>query len=148
MPACRTLTEAIHDNLCRLWCDGAVVTPHFVVKLLIQPRLEEDGRWTAAIVSAGMMLGFDPAAHRWELDDREVAALLPPTTSDRGADDKPRRSRGQDEIKQIADELWPDGYEHVETKNLIKEVGDQLERRGIPVPKRDVFLRALDRRKG
>jgi hypothetical protein len=52
MPACRTLTEAIHDNLCRLWCDGEVVKPHFVVSLKVVPRLDNDGRWTADVVSA------------------------------------------------------------------------------------------------
>jgi hypothetical protein len=62
-----------------------------------------------------------------------------------------RRKRGsltQDLVKAVAAELWPDGYEHVETKDLIKNVSDELKRRGKPVPKRDVFLRAFERRKG
>lgn len=49
-------------------------------------------------------------------------------------------------IRDIAAEFWPGGYGHVETREIIKRVGDEFERRGLSVPKRDVFLRALDRR--
>jgi hypothetical protein len=59
-----------------------------------------------------------------------------------------RRSREQELIREIAAEIWPNGYEHVRTETIIKRVGDKIDRMGFPVPKRDVFLRALDRRKG
>jgi hypothetical protein len=69
------------------------------------------------------------------------AGLMPPPARHKG-------SRGQDLIKQIAGEIWPGGYKHVEPKDIIKGVGDELKRRRLSVPKRDVFLRALGRRKG
>ena len=59
-----------------------------------------------------------------------------------------RRSREQELIREIAAEIWPNGYEHVRTETIIERVGDKIDRMGFPVPKRDVFLRALDRRKG
>src|SRR5262245_28223767 len=51
-------------------------------------------------------------------------------------------------LRQIAADLWPGGYEHIATRDLIKGMGDELKRRGLPVPNRDVFLRAFGRRKG
>jgi hypothetical protein len=54
-------------------------------------------------------------------------------------------------LREIAADLWPHGYEHVATRDLIKYVGDELQRRHLSrhlaVPKRDVFLRAFGRRK-
>jgi hypothetical protein len=53
MDAAKKLTDAIHSNPnFRLWCDGVVVKPHVRVRLMVEPRLDHDGRWTAAIVSA------------------------------------------------------------------------------------------------
>jgi hypothetical protein len=57
-------------------------------------------------------------------------------------------SREQQLIREIADDEWPDGWDHVSTAVLIKRVGDRLKERGEPVPKRDKFLRGLGRRKG
>jgi hypothetical protein len=68
--------------------------------------------------------------------------ILPP--------DKPARKRRSPEhelIRQLADGIWPGGYEHVGSKQLIKKVSDALKKKNLPVPKRDVFLRALGRRK-
>jgi hypothetical protein len=76
---------------------------------------------------------------RAELDRRYPHALEKPAK---------QGSLTQDLLKEIAAELWPSGYERVETKELIKEVGDELERRDIAPPKRDVYLRAFGRRKG
>src|SRR5262249_2069489 len=45
-------------------------------------------------------------------------------------------------IRQFAAEKWPDGYADVESRDLVKAVGDALG------AKRDVILRALGRRKG
>jgi hypothetical protein len=74
------------------------------------------------------------------LEQSTDEAPLPPTA--------PKEPRSWGLIRQIAAELWPNGYEHVETKALIKRVGDELMRQGKPVPKRDVFLRAFGRRRG
>jgi len=61
----------------------------------------------------------------------------------------PRKgSREQDLVREITGEIWPRGHKHVEMREIIKRVGDEFERRGLSAPKRDVFLRALDRRKG
>ena len=75
MEACRKLTEAIHDNRCRLECDGNVVKPHIAVDILVEPRLADDGRWTAKIVSASRQWWGEK--FQWSLDTDEVKALLP-----------------------------------------------------------------------
>jgi hypothetical protein len=65
---------------------------------------------------------------------------------------KARRARKEPRIygliREIAAEKYPSGYKHIENSALIKTISDELEKRGLPIPKRDVFLRALDRRKG
>ena len=51
-------------------------------------------------------------------------------------------------IREIAAEKWPGGYEHIRTAQIVRDVGQVLAERGVRVPGRDVFLRALGRRKG
>jgi hypothetical protein len=53
----------------------------------------------------------------------------------------------QDAIRQIAAQEWPDGHEGIPIKHIIAGVSPKLRGRGIPVPKRDTWLRALGRRK-
>jgi hypothetical protein len=53
----------------------------------------------------------------------------------------------QDAIRQIAAQGWPDGHEGIPIKHIIAGVSPKLRARGIPVPKRDTWLRALGRRK-
>jgi hypothetical protein len=84
-----------------------------------------------------------------------IAAPSPPMTEidvlRRAAADpspRPKGSRAQDSIRLIVAENWPDGYEGVETGHIIKIVSSVLEKRGIRVPQRDTFLRALKHRKG
>ena len=48
----KRLTQAVHDRTCRLWCDGKLVKPHIAVVLLVEPKLDDDERWTARIISA------------------------------------------------------------------------------------------------
>jgi hypothetical protein len=52
MDAADRLTEAVRRNKCRLYCDGVVVPAHFRARLMVEPRLDPDGRCTADIVSA------------------------------------------------------------------------------------------------
>ena len=53
----------------------------------------------------------------------------------------------QDAIRQIAAQEWPDGHEGIPIKHIIAGVSPKLRARGIPVPNRDTWLRALGRRK-
>jgi hypothetical protein len=53
----------------------------------------------------------------------------------------------QDAIRRIAAQEWPDGHEGIPIKHIIAGVSPKLRARGIPVPKRDTWLRALGRRK-
>jgi len=73
----------------------------------------------------------------------------PPPTRDPRGEDKPRGkgSRTHEAIRQIAAEEWSDGYEHVETLDIIDRVSPELQKRGIRVPHRSTFERALGRRK-
>jgi hypothetical protein len=96
MEAARRLTEAIHDNACRVYCDGKVVKPHMAVDVRVVPRLEDDRRWTVTIESISRQ--WHGQSYRWEFQEGEVKALLrtplPTTTSDRPAGDKPRQKPG------------------------------------------------------
>jgi hypothetical protein len=161
MPACRKLTEAVHDNLCRLYCEGKEIDPRIAVTLRVEARLN-DGRWTAEVVSATREPWDRPVyeeveqpdgkkavimtkpPYEWTLDDDRVKALLPPLPL--RAKDKPG-SRTQEAIRQIAAEKWPGGYEHVETSDIIELVSPELEERDLRVPHRSTFERALGRRK-
>lgn len=57
------------------------------------------------------------------------------------------KSRARLKILEICDEFWPEGYEEVPTRLIIKRVGDRLNKTVFGEVKRDVFLRALGRRK-
>ena len=59
-----------------------------------------------------------------------------------------KKSRKQRLIRQITAEEFPGGHDQIEIGEIIKRVGDRLQRQRIPVPGRDTFLRALGRRKG
>jgi hypothetical protein len=56
-------------------------------------------------------------------------------------------SRVQASIREIARDLWPDGYQHLTTGFIRKEVGAVMKQRVLPVPSYDTFQRALGRRK-
>ena len=94
-----------------------------------------------------MMAASPPA-----VAEQDVSAYKPrpPTTptSPPAAATKGRGSRQQRMIQQIAAEEYPDGYDQIETGVIIQRVANRLVRQKLAVPKRDVFLRALDRRKG
>jgi hypothetical protein len=144
------LTLAMRGDACRLWCNDNPVATKIKLTLAVEAHAEPDGRWSATIVStAREPWEHPPDYYRWELDESEVAALAPPP-SDGGADDQPRRtgSRTQRAIRQIADETWPDGWEHIETGQIMKIVGSKLEARGSRVPSPTTFQRALGRRRG
>ena len=57
------------------------------------------------------------------------------------------RSRLQAAIREIADELHPNGFEDIYTVDLIAEIAPKLEMRGLPVRSRQTFERALGRRR-
>jgi hypothetical protein len=59
-----------------------------------------------------------------------------------------KKSRKQWLIQQITAKEFPGGHDQIEIGEIIKRVGDRLQRQRIPVPGRDTFLRALGRRKG
>jgi hypothetical protein len=78
------LTQAIHDNTCRLYCDGVVVKPHIAVTLKVKPQLDNDGRWTADIMSTAP-IGWAKPSYQWEFDVDEIVALLPVRRGIKGA---------------------------------------------------------------
>src|SRR5262249_19646983 len=47
--------------------------------LIVVPRLADDGRWTADIVSAARE-PWERPSYRWEFEIEEVKALLPPSS--------------------------------------------------------------------
>ena len=145
------LTMAMRGNACRLWCNDNSVAAKIKLTLAVLAKPEPDDRWSATIVSTAREAWEHPRDYyHWEFDDSEVAALSRPPPSNRGADDEPRRtgSRMQRLIRRIADEKWPDGWKDITTGQIMKDVGEELEKGGVRVPERNTFLRALARRKG
>jgi hypothetical protein len=143
--AVELINIALRDNRARLFCDGVVVDPGFVrTELVVEARPATDGRWSAGI-EARRALNKPVGLFNWQMDAKEVDALRPAPAE---PSPRPKGSRAQDLIRLIVAENWPDGCEGVETGQIIKIVSPVLEKRGIRVPGRDTFLRALGRRKG
>ena len=78
-----------------------------------------------------------------------VLAAAPAAPRVRRTNDKRQHkvSPTQDAIRRIAAQEWPEGHEGIPIKHIIAGVSPKLRARGIPVPKRDTWLRALGRRK-
>ena len=143
--AVELITIALRDNRARLFCDGVVVDPGFVrTHLVVKARFAADGRWSAEI-EATRALDKPVGSYTWQMDANGIEALRPAPAE---PSPRPKGSRAQDLIRLIVAENWSDGYEGVETGQIIKIVSPELEKRGIRVPGRDTFLRALKRRKG
>ena len=75
MEAAAELTRAVHDNRCRIFCNGVVIKPHIAPRLMVVAH-EADGRWTARIVGTFAMGGVSPT-DVWEFEIDKVKALLP-----------------------------------------------------------------------
>jgi hypothetical protein len=75
MAAAAELTRAVHDNRCRLYCNGIVIASHIAPRLMVVAQPENDGRWTARIVGTFAMGGVKPT-DVWEFEIDDVKALL------------------------------------------------------------------------
>ena len=145
--AAERLHKAWQENACRLWCNGNLLDPNYI-RVALAVRVAN--RHRIKVVSATRE-AWERKRYRWQVDAAEIAApLLPPPSSDRRADDEPRRtgSRVQRLIRRIADEMWPDGWKDITTGQIMKVVGEMLKHRGIDVPGRNTFLRGLALPKG
>jgi hypothetical protein len=58
-----------------------------------------------------------------------------------------RGSRVQTWIREVADTLYPGGYQDIASVVLINEISKALRKKGYSVPERSTFLRALGRRR-
>jgi hypothetical protein len=94
--AAMELTLAMQGDACQLWCNANPVATRIKLTLAVEARAEPGGRWGATIVStAREPWEHPPDYYRWEFDDSEVAALLPPPTPlPSPADTPPRRKPG------------------------------------------------------
>jgi hypothetical protein len=120
--------------------------PTRVSKLLEDIRV---GPWfdQVVIVSDAPGRPGNRAFFAWGPDLQRIWPTERPATNEPSADKT--RDEGPPEyelIREIAAEEFPGGYKYVGTAKIMKAVGDELKRRGLPVPKRDAFLRALGRR--
>jgi hypothetical protein len=147
--AARKLEDALLDGRARLYCNGRCLGSGYVaaqvrvVAELFDPRDPDSPiditeptsatQWRCVVRPKGPV-GWESLVYAWEVEG--VEGLWP------------KRSRGQEHILAVAAELWPNGQGHIENRQIIKDVSDALKRRRQPVPGRDVFLRALRRRKG
>jgi hypothetical protein len=50
-------------------------------------------------------------------------------------------------IIDVATDLYPNGWDSVSTPEIMQKVGKRIQDKKLTVPERDVFLRALGRRK-
>jgi hypothetical protein len=83
----------------------------------------------------------------WPAAFAHAAAPAAPRVSRTNDKRQPKGSPTQDAIRQIAAQEWPDGHAGIPIKHIIAGVSPKLRARGIPVPERDTWLRALGRRK-
>jgi len=141
------------DKRARLFSNGRLVNPNFIRTNLVVKgpgsRRADGQRRRRAEIAAKRALDKPEEAYTWEMDaDEMIEALLPTTSgkSPRKTSAKRKRTRQQELVLEVAAEIWLGGWEHIETREIIKKVSDKLEARSLAVPKRDVFLRALDRR--
>jgi hypothetical protein len=108
--------------------------------------------------SADVYLDFHFPGGHWEFyvrrrdverHERQFPGLAaPPTTV--AAQDALRPiagSREQQLVQEIAATIFPVGYSSIRSNKLYKDVTDEQLRRGLPISKRDVVMRALGRRK-
>ena len=78
MEAAAKIEQAIHeDDRFPLYCNGKTVKANIRAIAKVVPEPEEDGRWTADIVSTGSGLGWARGAYNWELEVDAVLALKP-----------------------------------------------------------------------
>jgi hypothetical protein len=76
--AAADLTDWVHRNHCRLWCNGNLLPPKYITtSLIIVAETEGDDRLRADVVSSTRDT-WDPAAYTFELDADEVRARLSP----------------------------------------------------------------------
>jgi hypothetical protein len=71
--AASALTRAIHENDCRIYCNGSPVAAHMLPDIRIVAVLESDGRWTAAATSISNQ--WPGHIFHWELDQADVEKL-------------------------------------------------------------------------
>ena len=64
-----------------------------------------------------------------------------------GTADADEETRQQAAIRQVAAELWPNGYEHVSTKTLVSETQKELRKKGLHVSSDITIRRTLGRKK-
>jgi hypothetical protein len=135
------------DKRARLFCDGHEVNPNFIRDHLIMKgpgsRRANGRRRRRAEIVATQALDKPVEAYTWKMDGDEIEALLP-QAAEASATVQRQGSRTQEAIRKFAAKKWPDGFKHVEARDLIKAVGDAL---GLPISKRDTILRALGRRR-
>jgi len=121
----------------RGWSDGSSVASFVASR----------GNMLAQIMGYAYFVWKPALAKIWPAAFALAAAPAAPRV--RRTNDK-RQHKGsptQDAIRQIAAQGWPDGHEGIPIKHIIARVSPKLRARGIPVPKRDTWLRALGRRK-
>src|SRR6478672_99388 len=75
--AAKDLTEWMHGNNCRLWCNGNLLHPKYITtSLKMVAETEADGRPRAEVVSSTREAWENPpAAYTFELDADEVRKL-------------------------------------------------------------------------
>jgi hypothetical protein len=77
------------------------------------------------------------------------STVAAPAVSEVATQDVPQPaagSRDQQQIMKFVAEEFPNGWENVETRDIIKRVGDKMTAMNLKVPGRDAFNRALGRR--
>jgi hypothetical protein len=159
MQAAADLTNAIHTRMAfRVWCNGVVVKAHMRPDIRVVARLGGDGQWTAEIASISNQ--WPGQQYRWEFAADDVRELPPKPRPKRvrrrwkrprpPEAPEPGKSRQQEACKQFVARKYPDGHDLIETGVIIGEARHDKEFRQkvVPFPNRDVWLRALGRRKG
>jgi hypothetical protein len=122
-----------HDLLDRFWA--------------ADPRAEKVfTTWDGKFVMADTTLETVVREHRYDVLVTP-SAIQEPAVDATDPETRKRDSRNQQLIREEAARAFADGWANLENAVIIKELADRIKARGLKVPSRDTFLRALGRRK-
>jgi hypothetical protein len=91
--------------------------------------------------------GFDPLKFKFHVPSQAVRSRYKSKVSRvTFAGAKDAGSRTQRLIRRLCNEQWPDGYDDVETRDIVSVISPKLKAMGTPIPEITLWRRALGRK--
>src|SRR5262249_27938195 len=77
--------RGVHDNSCRLYCNGKMIPSNIAPRLMVVVQFENDGSWVARIENVAYAAGGGQPTNIWEVEIHEVMELRPTTEAAQAA---------------------------------------------------------------